>query len=157
MINVIVIEVMFYLSMFMSAEVSKCFIQTTTTIKSIILSPELKAEINSGPAPNTDNIQLPPDITLSPYYENLTLPSSMTFDEKGTMYLAEAGYSDEALYILPRILKVDQNCTVYVLTDRGILPAVTDIVYTRMVCCTPPTRARYQLSILRAELRRILL
>ncbi len=103
----------------------------TTTIlpNRIMLAPELKVTINSGPAPTTDNFQLPPGYHIQPVLWNLTLPSSVTFDEKGTMYVAEAGYSDGGIFTQPRILKVDKNGTISVLNDRGLFPLITDIVY----------------------------
>ncbi|HZD33566.1 MAG TPA: hypothetical protein VE130_00030, partial [Nitrososphaeraceae archaeon] len=92
--------------------------------------PELTAAaINSGISPSTDNFNLTNGYTIEPVIWNLTVPSSVAFDELGNMYIAEAGYGFGGLFPIPRILKVDLNGTVSLLADRFLNGPITDMVY----------------------------
>ncbi|HZD35488.1 MAG TPA: hypothetical protein VE130_09810 [Nitrososphaeraceae archaeon] len=93
-------------------------------------NPELTAAaINSGISPSTDNFNLTSGYTIEPVLWNLTVPSSVEFDELGNMYIAEAGYGFGGLFPIPRILKVDLNGTVSLLADRFLNGPITDMVY----------------------------
>jgi len=92
--------------------------------------PELAATaINSGISPSIDNFNLSKEYTIQPVLWNLTVPSSVEFDNLGNMYIAEAGYGFGGLFPIPRILKVDLNGTVTVLADRFLNGPITDMVY----------------------------
>src|SRR5919106_2860559 len=81
-------------------------------------------------APRTDNFKLTSGYTIEPIVWNLTLPSSITFDNKNNMYIAEAGFVYGGLIPTPRILKVDnQSETISVLVDRNLNGPITDIEF----------------------------
>ncbi len=94
--------------------------------------PLVIGQINSGPKPSTDIFNLPPGYKIEPVLWNLTLPSTVTFDDNGTMYVAESGYSYGEFKPIPRILKVDllHNRTA-VLVDRGLNGPITDIEFNK--------------------------
>ncbi len=83
--------------------------------------------INSGKPPSPSNFKLPPGYKIEPVLWNLTLPSSVTFDDNGSMYISEAGYSYGGFKPIPRILKVDSGGTMTVLSDRLFNGPITDI------------------------------
>jgi|SRR5690348_11894713 hypothetical protein len=85
--------------------------------------------INSGKPPGVTNFNLTKGYTIQPVLWNLTLPSSLTFDEKGNMYIAEGGYSYGGLQPQPEILKVQQNGNTSILLDRLLNGPVTDITF----------------------------
>jgi hypothetical protein len=85
--------------------------------------------INSGKPPNTTNFNLTKGYTIQPVLWNLTLPSSLTFDDKGNMYIAEGGYSYGGLQPQPEILKVQQNGNTSIILDRLLNGPVTDITF----------------------------
>jgi hypothetical protein len=88
--------------------------------------------INSGnPPPPINHFNLPPGYRIEPVIWNLTLPSSVTFDDKDNMYVAEAGFAYGGLVPAPRILKVDnQNGgRISVLADRNLNGPITDIEF----------------------------
>jgi glucose/arabinose dehydrogenase len=62
---------------------------------------------------------------------NLTLPTSVTFDGNGSMYIAESGYIYGELRPQSRILKVDQNGNVSVFVDRLLSEPVNDIKFNQ--------------------------
>jgi glucose/arabinose dehydrogenase len=97
--------------------------------KKLTLAPELKVNINSGQPPSIDNFNLTSGYTIQPVLWNLSLPSSVTFDDKGNIYVAEAGYAPGGFEAFPRILKIDINGTVATLVDRDLYPPITDIKY----------------------------
>jgi hypothetical protein len=74
-------------------------------------------EINSGSQPTTEKLSLPDGYTAEGVCR-ITLPTSVTFDANGSMYIAESGYIYGELRPQPRILKVDQNGNVSVFVDR---------------------------------------
>src|ERR671921_386276 len=81
-------------------------------------------------APRTDNFKLTSGYTIEPIVWNLTLPSSITFDNENNMYIAEAGFVYGGLIPTPRILKVDnQSGTISVLVDRNLNGPITDIEF----------------------------
>src|ERR671919_1970505 len=81
-------------------------------------------------APRTDNFKLTSGYTIEPVIWNLTLPSSITFDNENNMYIAEAGFVYGGLIPTPRILKVDnQSETISVLVDRNLNGPITDIEF----------------------------
>jgi glucose/arabinose dehydrogenase len=94
--------------------------------------PLVMGQINSGPQPSSDIFNLPPGYKIEPVLWNLTLPSTVTFDDNGTMYVAESGYSYGEFKPIPRILKVDllHNRTA-VLVDRGLNGPITDIEFNK--------------------------
>ncbi|MFL6482558.1 MAG: PQQ-dependent sugar dehydrogenase [Nitrososphaera sp.] len=94
--------------------------------------PLVMGQINSGPQPAADIFNLPPGYKIEPVLWNLTLPSTVTFDDNGTMYVAESGYSYGEFKPIPRILKVDliHNRTA-VLVDRGLNGPITDIEFNK--------------------------
>ena len=65
--------------------------------------------INSGPTPKNDIFDLPSGYTIQPVAWNLNLPTSVTFDDEGNMYIAESGYIYGEFKPTPRILKTDKN------------------------------------------------
>jgi glucose/arabinose dehydrogenase len=87
--------------------------------------------INSGdPPPPINHFNLPPGYRIEPVIWNLTLPSSVTFDDKDNMYVAEAGFAYGGLVPTPRILKVDnQSKSISVLVDRNLNGPITDIEF----------------------------
>ena len=89
------------------------------------------AAINSGnPPPSLNHFNLPPGYRIEPVIWNLTLPSSVTFDDKDNMYVAEAGFVYGGLVPTPRILKVDnQSKSISVLVDRNLNGPITDIEF----------------------------
>jgi glucose/arabinose dehydrogenase len=88
-------------------------------------------EINSGSQPTTDKLSLPNGYTAEAVAWNLTLPTSVTFDANGSMYIAESGYIYGELKPQPRILKVDQNGNVSVFVDRFLNEPVNDIEFNQ--------------------------
>jgi glucose/arabinose dehydrogenase len=90
---------------------------------------ELEAIDSSNP-PTINNFNLPPGYRIEPVIWNLTLPSSITFDNENNMYIAEAGFVYGGLIPTPRILKVDnQSETISVLVDRNLNGPITDIEF----------------------------
>jgi glucose/arabinose dehydrogenase len=101
----------------------------SSLIRKLHFSPDLTVTINSGPAPNVSNFNITKGYKIEPVLWNLNLPSSTTFDSKGNMYIAEAGYAIGELETTPRILKLDRNGTISVIASKGIYPPITDIAY----------------------------
>jgi glucose/arabinose dehydrogenase/plastocyanin len=85
--------------------------------------------INSGKPPSTQNFNISSGYKIEPVLWNLTFPSAVAFDDKGNMYIAEAGAGFGGAQAIPRILKIDQNGTISILTDRFLAGPITDIVY----------------------------
>jgi glucose/arabinose dehydrogenase len=86
-------------------------------------------EINSGPQPTTDKLNLTQGYIAEAVAWNLTLPTSVTFDGNGSMYIAESGYIYGELKPQPRILKVDQNGNLSAFVDRLLSEPVNDIEF----------------------------
>jgi glucose/arabinose dehydrogenase len=87
--------------------------------------------INSGAKPSTDVFNIPSGYKMEPILWNLTLPSTVTFDDNGSMYIAESGYSYGGFHPVPRILKMDSNGTVSVIADRQLNGPITDIEFNK--------------------------
>lgn len=85
--------------------------------------------INSGPSPSTNNFQLPKGFRLVPLIWNLTLPDAITFDGKGNTFVSESGYGFGGLQPNPRILKIDNNGTISILTDRFLNTPIGDMKF----------------------------
>lgn len=101
-------------------------IQSGTNIQSI--DPSL-VTINSGNPPSTETLDLPDGYIIEPIAWNLTLPSAVTFDGNGSMYIAEAGFIYGGFTPTPKILKVDQNGNVSTFVDRMLQAPITDIEF----------------------------
>ena len=75
---------------------------------------------SSSPSyPSIENFNIYPGYTIQSVIWNLTLPSSVAFDNENNMYIAEAGFVYGGLQPIPRILKVDsQSGNISILVDR---------------------------------------
>jgi glucose/arabinose dehydrogenase len=96
------------------------------------ISSDLEVTINSGKQPATTNFKLAQGYQIEPVLWNLTFPSSITFDGKGTIYIAEAGYAgyqQREIETTPRILMIDANGTISTLVARDLYGPITDIEY----------------------------
>jgi hypothetical protein len=76
---------------------------TTSSLSTLSLLPPDLAAINSGNPPSISHFNLPPDYRIEPVMWNLTLPSSVTFDDKNNMYISEAGFVYGGLVPTPKI------------------------------------------------------
>src|SRR5918912_538552 len=95
-----------------------------------LIPPELATSIiNSGNPPTTANFNVSKGYVIKPVLWNLSLPSSVAFDNKGNMFVAEAGFGFGGLQSTARILSINNNGTISVLTDRFLSAPVTSIVY----------------------------
>jgi glucose/arabinose dehydrogenase len=96
---------------------------------------ELIGTTSGGNAPKTDIFTVPPGYTIKPVVWNLTAPDTVTFDDKGNMYVGEAGYP--FTYLLnfvnnpqpPRILKIDPSGKVSVFVDTKLNSPIVDITF----------------------------
>ncbi|HEY6534539.1 MAG TPA: hypothetical protein VIY08_01820 [Candidatus Nitrosocosmicus sp.] len=101
-----------------------------TSFKSIDLSKDFKIKINQGAPPKIDNFNIPKGYNIEPILWNLNLPSTISFDDKGNMYIGESGSTVGGLNTYPRILKLDhltRNLTI--LTDTSLTPPIENIVF----------------------------
>ncbi len=89
--------------------------------------PALKV-INSGPKPTMENLNLSSGYKMTPIFWNLTLPTSVTFDDNGNMYIAQSGFG-EWFFATPTIIKVDQKGNTSVVADRFLYGPITDLVF----------------------------
>ena len=87
------------------------------------------AGVNSGSAPSAANFNLPDGYSIEPVAWNLTAPDSVTFDDSGNMYVAEAGYPFTMLPEVPRILKIDTSGDSSVLAVIGFNAPIVDITF----------------------------
>ena len=95
-----------------------------------LIPPELATSIiNSGNPPSTANFNISKGYVIKPVLWNLSLPSSVAFDNKGNMFIAEAGFGFGGLQSTARILSINNNGTISVLTDRFLSAPITSIVY----------------------------
>lgn len=89
------------------------------------------AEVRLDPSPEFPMIQLPEGYRIEKFAEGLTYPTSVTWDDKGAMYVAEAGgaFLDEAPPA--RILKLENGKTTEVATleGKGIYPSVVGLIW----------------------------
>lgn len=85
---------------------------------------------SSSSYPSIENFNVYPGYTIQPVIWNLTLPSSVAFDNENNMYIAEAGFVYGGLQPIPRILKLDsQNGNISTLVDRKLNGPITDIEF----------------------------
>ncbi|MGI9012229.1 MAG: PQQ-dependent sugar dehydrogenase [Nitrososphaeraceae archaeon] len=89
--------------------------------------PDLKV-INSGAKPITNNLNVTTGYKIEPLYWNLTLPTSVTFDDKGNMYIAQAGFG-EWFFATPIIIKVDSKGNTSIVADRMLYGPITDLEF----------------------------
>jgi glucose/arabinose dehydrogenase len=87
--------------------------------------------INTGEKPSADIFNIPSGYKIEPVLWNLTLPNTVTFDDNGSMYIAESGYAYGGFDPLPRILKMDSSGNVSVLADRQLNGPITDIEFDK--------------------------
>ncbi len=87
--------------------------------------------INFDKKPSTDVFNILPGYKMEPVLWNLTLPSTITFDDNGSMYVAESGYSYGGFHPAPRILKMDPMGNVSVVADRQLNGPITDIEFDK--------------------------
>jgi glucose/arabinose dehydrogenase len=85
--------------------------------------------INAGKPPGVDNFNITKGYNIEPVLWNLTLPSSVAFDTAGNMFVSEAGQGFGGLSPTARILKIDHNGTISVLTDKFLVGPITSMVY----------------------------
>jgi glucose/arabinose dehydrogenase len=91
---------------------------------------EIIATNSGNPPPSINHFNIHPSYRIEPVIWNLTLPSSITFDNNNNMYIAEAGFAYGGLVATPRILKVDnQSKSISVLVDRNLNGPITDIEF----------------------------
>jgi glucose/arabinose dehydrogenase len=95
------------------------------------IPPELiSSVINKGQAPSPENFNISNGFKIEPILWNLSFPSSVTFDEKSNMFVAESGLAFGGVREIPRILKVDMNNgNITLVTDRFLSAPITDIIY----------------------------
>ena len=85
---------------------------------------------SSSSYPSIENFNIYSGYTIQPVIWNLTLPSSVAFDNENNMYIAEAGFVYGGLQPIPRILKLDsQNGNISILVDRKLNGPITDIEF----------------------------
>jgi hypothetical protein len=58
---------------------------------------------------NPSAVAIPTGYRIEPVVTGLTFPTAVEFDEKGNIYLAEAGYSYGESWTTPRLLRVEAN------------------------------------------------
>jgi hypothetical protein len=75
-------------------------------------------KINQGNPPTTDNFNITKGNKIEPILRDLSLPSSLTFNNKGNMFIAEAGYAPVGLEATLRILKINTNGEITSFADR---------------------------------------
>ena len=117
-----------------SGAISTLFSINSAFGQGVVAPPEpvVIGQVNSGPPPASNIFNLPSGYKIQPVLWNLTLPSTVTFDDNGTMYVAESGYSYGDFKPIPRILKVDlKHNRVQVLVDRGLNGPITDIEFNK--------------------------
>jgi glucose/arabinose dehydrogenase len=90
---------------------------------------ELIGRTSGANPPNTNNFNLASGYTIKPVVWNLTAPDSITFDNKGNMYIGEAGYPFTNLPQVPRILKVTPTGNLSIFIDRKLNSPIVDIVF----------------------------
>ncbi|MFY9308303.1 MAG: glucose dehydrogenase [Bacteroidia bacterium] len=58
---------------------------------------------------NAADVILPEGYSLEVIASGLNFPAGLAFDDKGTAYIIEAGYSYGEIYTIPKLLRIDQN------------------------------------------------
>ncbi len=81
------------------------------------------------PSANFPLIELPPGYTIEKVVDGLTFPTSLTFDDRGNMYVAEAGGQFLPEPAPARILKVEDGVArpVVNLTETGVADSVVGL------------------------------
>jgi glucose/arabinose dehydrogenase/plastocyanin len=86
--------------------------------------------INSGNAPSSSNFKVASGFKMEPLLWNVSFPSSVTFDGKGHMFIAESGMAFGGVREIPRILSVDlQTGAISIVADRFLSAPITSIIY----------------------------
>ncbi|MBI1910768.1 MAG: glucose dehydrogenase [Deltaproteobacteria bacterium] len=78
---------------------------------------------------NSSDIALPSGYRIEPVATKLTFPTGVAFDEKGTPYVVEAGYSYGELWTTPRLLKIEPDGKTTVIAEGGKNGPWTGVVY----------------------------
>ena len=60
---------------------------------------------------NPADIELPPGYRIEAVATRLTFPTGVTFDDQGTAYVVESGYSYGEVWTTPRLLRIDADGT----------------------------------------------
>jgi hypothetical protein len=84
-------------------------LQIASSLSPILALESELAAINSGNPPPVNHFIINTGYRIEPVIWNLTLPTSVTFDNENNMYIAEAGFVYGGLQPIPRILKVDSQ------------------------------------------------
>jgi glucose/arabinose dehydrogenase len=127
------LSLLLVLSIFLSAIVSSSTINNTASAQSVMSHPPplVTGAVNSGKPPSNNILKIAPGYKIEPILWNLTIPSTITFDDNGSMYVAESGYSYGEFKPIPRILKLDDKGHLSVLVDRGLNGAITDLEFNK--------------------------
>ena len=78
---------------------------------------------------NAADIALPPGYRAEAVSTGLTFPAAAAFDEQGTLYVVETGYSYGELWKEPRLLKVGRDGTTTVIAAGGRNGPWTSVLY----------------------------
>ena len=129
---VITLTLILVLSMLLTA-IAPSLTVNTASAQSVMSHPLplVSGVINSGKPPSNEILKLTPGYKIEPVLWNLTLPSTVTFDDNGSMYVAEAGYSYGEFKPIPRILKLDYKGHLSVLVDRGLNGPINDLEFNK--------------------------
>jgi glucose/arabinose dehydrogenase len=101
-----------------------------SSFKNMTLSSGLTIKINQGNPPQINNFNIPKGYKIEPILWNLDLAGTVTFDNKGNMYIGESGATVGGLTTHPRILKLDhQTGNLTILADRSLAPPIQDIKF----------------------------
>ncbi|MHB8995914.1 MAG: PQQ-dependent sugar dehydrogenase [Armatimonadota bacterium] len=84
------------------------------------------------PPPEASAVDVPAGFRAEVVMSGLTYPTSVEFDGKGTMYVAEAGYSYGDSSVKPRILRISPDGRVGVIAEQPSLSGpITDLLWHR--------------------------
>lgn len=127
------LSLLLVLSIFLSAIASSSTINNTASAQSVMSHPTplVTGAVNSGKPPSNNILKIAPGYKIEPILWNLTIPSTITFDDNGSMYVAESGYSYGEFKPIPRILKLDDKGHLSVLVDRGLNGPITDLEFNK--------------------------
>lgn len=81
------------------------------------------------PEPDPLAAHVPEGYRVEIVLKDLTYPTSVEFDTKGSMYVVEAGYSYGDPSAVPRILRVDRNGAISTYVRDGLNGPVADLLY----------------------------
>jgi glucose/arabinose dehydrogenase len=126
--SLIVLSILFLTIMFVGID-SFYFEQSLNNIGYVFAQPELIAKTSGNDIPTINNFNLSSGYTIKPVVWNLTTPDSITFDDKGNMYIGEAGYPFTHLPQVPQILKVTPSGNVSVFVNKDLNSPIVDIAY----------------------------